>query len=65
MFKHVFMNILAAGFAAKGLLIHMTSSSVATGLVRSFELIKRSLGERCSDAIVIFHMILLLHHNEP
>ncbi len=29
------MTLLAAGFAAKGLLIVMTSSSVATGLAQS------------------------------
>ncbi len=64
MFKHVFMNMLAASFAAKGLIIHIMSSSVATGLARSFELIKRSLGEGRSDTIVIFHMIWLLYSSE-
>ncbi len=51
------MTQLAADFAAKGLLILMTSSPVATGLAyqySSFDLIKPSLGERCSDVYMFF-----------
>ncbi len=37
--EHVFMTLLAAGFAAKGLLILLTSGSVATGLAHSIPII--------------------------
>ncbi len=52
------MTQLAADFAAKSLLNLMTSSPVATGLAKSylsFDLIKFSLGERCSDVYIYIY----------
>ncbi len=58
------MTQLAAGFAAKGLLNFMTSSPVATDfdhLYSSFDLIKFSLGERCSVVYIYLPELRILH----